>query len=165
MNPYPKSRSLGVDVNSGEAKELLRRAARRKGSPRETKLKYRNSPTKYDGRTYDSATEAEYAGLLDIQLKTGDIKAWKPQHTMELRVDGELITRYCIDFLVTHKDDQQELIEVKGAETKDWRLKWSLTKALLPKGQIKGISRYAILTLVKKGRKGFSHQRQLLDYP
>lgn len=161
IRSYSKRQQLGYDVSSPEAQALLKKAARRK---REIKVKYGNRYTVHNGRTYDSGMEAEYAGFLDFQLKARTIKAWKPQKLLELRANGELITKYFIDFMVIHNDDRVELIEVKGAETRDWMLKWRLTKALLPKGEIPGIPKDSLLTLVKKGKRGFIHQPQLLEY-
>jgi hypothetical protein len=49
-----------------------------------------------------------------------------------------------------------ELHEVKGAETRDWQLKWKLTKALLRVGGIKGLGPGTRMMLVKRSGKAWA---------
>jgi hypothetical protein len=44
-----------------------------------------------NGHTYHSGREAEYAKELDWRIKAGDLKSWKRQAPIELRVNGKLI--------------------------------------------------------------------------
>jgi len=93
--------------------------------------KYKAEKQTYNGRSYHSKKEADYAVNLDWQKKAGEIKEIIPQYKLDLRVNGIHITNYFIDFKVVYSDDRVELIEVKGFETDVWRLKWRLTEALL----------------------------------
>jgi hypothetical protein len=92
--------------------------------------KYNNRRTRYAGRIYDSALEGSEAQNLDLRKKAGDIKDWKAQVPFEMRVNGMLICRYKVDFVVYHNDGSKEAIETKGFETSTWRLKWKLMEAL-----------------------------------
>lgn len=92
--------------------------------------KYKAQRQTYGGRSYHSKKEAAYAVELDWRIKAGEVKEWEPQHKIELRVNGDLICNYFIDFKVTLIDGSVEYVEVKGFETDLWRLKWKLTKAL-----------------------------------
>lgn len=97
---------------------------------RRKKKKYGNKRTLYDGRYYDSIAEANHAKNLDWRIKAGEVKEWTPQHTFRLKVNGHLVTTYRIDFRVVLSDGSIEYHEVKGHPTKDWKIKWELTKAI-----------------------------------
>ena len=75
--------------------------------------KYRNTPTVYRGREYDSAREAQYAAELDLRVKAGEIVGWVPQFPIPL--EGGT---YVADFLVILPDFSAELHEVKGEATR-----------------------------------------------
>jgi|TARA_R100001163_G_C5053996_1_gene190550 hypothetical protein len=100
--------------------------------------KYKAIKQKFNGRTYHSKKEAAYAAQLELRKLAGEIKHIKPQHRLQLYVEGKLICNYYIDFKVTNFDNTTELIEVKGFETDLWRLKWKLTESLLYAGKIEG---------------------------
>lgn len=51
---------------------------------------------------------------------------------IELRVNGELICTYKIDFVEIDMKDNETWTEIKGFETPEWRLKWKLFDALYP---------------------------------
>ena len=92
----------------------------------------------YNGYSYHSKMEADYAVKLDWRVKAGEVKSWTRQHKFELRVNDSLICKYYIDFRAILADGSIEYIEVKGFETDLWRLKWKMTKALwdeLTKGE------------------------------
>lgn len=93
--------------------------------------KYKAERQKFGGRTYDSKKEAAYAIQLAWLQKAGEIHEIIPQYKIDLRVNDKHITNYYIDFKVTYADGRIELIEVKGFETPEWRIKWRLTEALL----------------------------------
>lgn len=93
--------------------------------------KYKAQRQTFDGRSYHSKKEADYAVQLAWLKKAGEIKEIIPQYKLDLRVNGKHITNYFIDFKVVYSDNHVELIEVKGFETNDWILKWRLTEALL----------------------------------
>lgn len=88
--------------------------------------KFGNRASDYNGYIYDSALEAEYAQELDLRLKAKDIKSWQRQVKCEIRIDGNLICNYYVDFEIEHNDGSYELVEVKGLETAVWRLKRKL---------------------------------------
>lgn len=92
--------------------------------------KYGNRKTQYEGRSYHSALEADYAARLDLLLKAGEIKEWIPQYKIDIKVDGKHVTNYYMDFRVVTKDDTVEFHEVKGAETDLWRIKFRLLEIL-----------------------------------
>lgn len=95
--------------------------------------KYGNKTSIYDGYGYDSKFEASYAMELDALKKKGKIKDWRRQVKQDLRVNGEHITNYFVDFEVTHNDGSIELTEIKGFETETWRLKRKLLEATILK--------------------------------
>lgn len=97
-----------------------------KGQPR-----IKSSRCMYNGRWYQSKKEMEYAKELDFRMKAGDVKEWRPQYKVELKVNGIKICNYFLDFLVTLQDGSRQYIEVKGGfEAEVWKLKWKLTMAL-----------------------------------
>lgn len=160
MPAYTKEQQVGGNTELG--KKLLSRSTFAKKKPSGNKYGARRDT--FNGRSFDSMTEADYARELEIRKLAKDIKDYKCQHRLDLRVNGQHVSFYIIDFMVTHNDDRIELVEVKGAETRDWRAKFDLTKALLPSGDIAGIPKDARLTLVKKQGKKFVHHVQLLNY-
>ncbi len=93
--------------------------------------KYKAEKQTFDGRSYHSKKEADYAVNLAWKKKIGEIKEITPQYKIDIRVNGIHITNYFIDFKVEYSDGRVELIEVKGFETNDWLLKWKLTEALI----------------------------------
>jgi hypothetical protein len=92
--------------------------------------KYNNRRTRYGGRIYDSVLEGSYAQELDLRKKAGDIKDWKAQVPFEMRVNGMLICRYKVDFVVYHNDGSKEAVETKGVWTPAGRIKFKLMEAL-----------------------------------
>src|SRR5437899_3365962 len=96
-----------------------------KGSPR-----IKSTRTDYNGMWFQSKLEANYAQQLDWRIKVGEVKEWKRQHKIEIKVNGIKICNYYIDFVVTLKDGSQQFVEVKGMEQEIWRLKWKLCMAM-----------------------------------
>jgi hypothetical protein len=84
----------------------------------------------YDGKFYHSTGERDYAMTLDLRKRAKDIKDWTRQVKIELRVKGRFIANYYIDFLIIHNDGSKEMVEYKGAETPEWRMKFELLLAL-----------------------------------
>jgi len=93
--------------------------------------KYKAEKQTFNGRSYHSKKEADYAVQLAWLKKTGEIKEIEPQHKIDIRVNGKHITNYYIDFKVIYSDGRIELIEVKGFQTPEWLIKWRLTEALI----------------------------------
>ena len=94
--------------------------------------KYGARKKEYNGVVYASAFEAKYAAQLDWRKRAGDIKDWQRQITFNLVVNKTLICKYIIDFVIINNDDSKEYIETKGFETRDWKIKRKLFKALFP---------------------------------
>jgi len=92
--------------------------------------KYGAKRTKYNHNYYDSSLESDKAQDLDWLKKAGEIKDWTKQHQWELYVNGKKICGYKIDFRVVHTDNTIDYIEMKGAKTYSFHLKWNLTIAL-----------------------------------
>lgn len=93
--------------------------------------KYKAEKQTFNGRSYHSKKEADYAVQLAWLKKAGEILEIIPQYKIDLRVNGKHITNYFIDFKVEYTDGHIELIEVKGFQTPEWLLKWRLTEALI----------------------------------
>lgn len=94
--------------------------------------KFNAHKTTYNGHTYHSAREAEYAEELDWRIKAGELREWRRQVPIELRVNGKLICTYTIDFVEIDREGKEMWTEVKGFDTVDWRIKWKLFEALYP---------------------------------
>lgn len=94
--------------------------------------KYNAKSCQYDGSIYHSRAEASYAQELDLRIKAKDIKSWKKQEKIDIRVNDIHVCNYYIDFVITHNDDTLEYVEVKGFSTAIWRLKWKLAMACYP---------------------------------
>lgn len=133
-----------------QADQLVSNFRSRGNGRKTTANKYGATKKQHGNRMYDSKAEADYAAHLDTIQLAGIIKGYKPQFTMSLVVNGIKITTYRIDFLVERCDGTIELHEVKGAETRDWLIKWKLAQALIPTGQVFGVPKNAVLVLVKR---------------
>ncbi len=97
------------------------------------KNKFGNKKADYNGGMYHSKRERDFAIELDWKKIAKEIKSWERQVKISLDVDGQHVTNYFIDFVVTHNDGSTEYIEVKGFETPEWRLKWRLFEILYSK--------------------------------
>lgn len=97
--------------------------------------KYKNVTCTYGGHLYHSIKEANYAAELDLRVRAKDIRNWKRQVPLDLCVNGYKICTYRIDFEIEHLDGSTELVEVKGFETPEWRLKWKLLEAIWSKNR------------------------------
>jgi hypothetical protein len=101
--------------------DLFAEPAEKPSKPR----KYRNTPTEYGGRYYQSCREAARARDLDLMRKAGEIIAWFPQVSFPL----EKGIRYVADFLVLLPDLSVRVEDAKGVRTKEYRIKAKLFKA------------------------------------
>jgi len=91
--------------------------------------KYKNINQTYNGYSYHSKAEAQYAWELDCRKKAKDIKDWERQKKIEFYAYGKHICNYYIDFVIHHNDGTKEYVEVKGFETNIWMIKKKLMKA------------------------------------
>lgn len=97
--------------------------------------KYNNKKTFYNDFKYDSKFEAGVAMELDIRLRAGEIKGWENQYKVECvpyDAHGKAVLKckvsHKVDFRLHLLDDCYELLEAKGFETADYRMrrKWLL---------------------------------------
>lgn len=136
-----------MNVTREELDALLARRGKPQGqpAPESRRNKYGAKRTEYDGRTYDSKAEAEYAMRLDLRVKAGEILFWKPQQTVYVEVGpgswmywrpaealqhegARLLLRCRLDFLVWTVDHEPEYHEVKGYRVRDWVLRRRILK-------------------------------------
>ena len=92
----------------------------------QTKSKYGNKKTEFDGITYDSKKEARRAAELNLMLKSGEIVTLARQVRFRL-VQG---IEYVADFVYTTKDGTQIIEDVKGMKTDVYKLKKKLMKEI-----------------------------------
>lgn len=94
--------------------------------------KYRNEPVVVDGIRFDSKREAAYYGELQVRAKAGEVSAVELQKPFALLgPDGLLVATYKADFAFwDHVEDRFRVIDVKGVETKEFRIKKRLMKSL-----------------------------------
>lgn len=83
---------------------------------RNSKSKYRANKVSIDGHTFDSQKEADYYCELKIKLQAKEINGFCLQPTFILAPK----LKYKADFIVFHKDNSTEIIDVKGVKTKEY---------------------------------------------
>lgn len=111
-----------VDADTNELVCLCGSVKGKTKEPEKKANKYNARRTEYNGRTYDSAFEAEVAQELDWRMKAGELTEIIPQYPLEIRIEGRLIKRHKVDFLAIRKDGGKELVEAKGVVTAEYRL-------------------------------------------
>lgn len=102
------------------------------------KNKFNTKTATYKGVTYHSRLEAQAAENLDWRIHCGEVKSWTGQHKFDIRVEGQHVCNYYIDFRVELTSGEVEYLEIKGFQTDLWKLKWKLTQILfdqLTKGE------------------------------
>jgi len=103
-----------------------------KNKNRFVKNKFGSIKQTYNGFSYDSKREAEYAAELDWLMEAKEVKKWERQHKISIDINGKHICNYYVDFKVYFNDGRIEYHEVKGYETAVWKLKWKLSQAIYP---------------------------------
>lgn len=94
--------------------------------------KYGSKKVNLDGHTFDSKAEAHFYQYTKLRLKAGEIQAYElqPRYLLQeaFKYQGKSIQKmeYVADFLITHNDGSQEVIDVKGVETEAFRIKKKL---------------------------------------
>jgi hypothetical protein len=116
-----------VDSNDGAAVCLCGKV---RGSKKAAPNKYHAKTTMYEGVSYDSIFEANYAMQLDWRLKAKEIKAWERQYSVRIEINGQHILTTRVDFRIHHNDGSYELAETKGFETPDYRIKKRLIEVV-----------------------------------
>jgi hypothetical protein len=100
--------------------------------------KYNAKKVIYDGITFDSKDEGDFYLYLKEQKKAGAIQDFKLQPEFELQPKftkkGKtwLPIKYKADFLVFHNDGTTQVIDVKGFETADFKLKKKMFEYKFP---------------------------------
>lgn len=94
-----------------------------------SKSKFKNKRTFYNGRWYDSKKESKRAFELDSLKKAGVVKEWTPQVRYKFQHNSVVIGTYVLDFLVEYSDGTIEYEDVKGYKTDVYKLKKKLMKA------------------------------------
>ena len=122
-----------MNLTPSQFKRLQKQSNRKLDSlvKNRTGSKLSNKTVFYNGNKYDSVGEKDYAVLLDLRVKAGDIKSWERQVKIDLKVNGTHVTNYYIDFIITHNDGTLELVEYKGMVMPLWVCKFNLLKALM----------------------------------
>ena len=92
--------------------------------------KWKNVKTEVDGLKFDSLKEARRWGDLKLLEKAGVITGLRRQVVFELTVDGKKICKYVAD-AVYIRDGQQVVEDTKGKQTREYRLKAKMMKAIL----------------------------------
>src|SRR5690242_18445893 len=90
--------------------------------------KYGAKKTEFNGYKYDSKFEASVAAELEIRKKAKDILDYDRQFKVEVwahRPDGipAFKITHKVDFRIHHKDGSYELLEAKGVETADYKMR------------------------------------------
>lgn len=77
--------------------------------------KYKNVKKVYNDVEYDSKSEAQYAAILDVEMKKGRIKEIKRQVRYALpNMVGAMRLAYIVDFEVTDMKNRVHYVELKG---------------------------------------------------
>lgn len=96
------------------------------------KNKYNNQKTTIDGITFDSKKEADYYCQLKLLKQSGGIKDFGLQQRYELlptfKKNGTTYRAisYIADFVIEYNDGTTEVVDIKGVETKDFKIKKKL---------------------------------------
>jgi hypothetical protein len=100
--------------------------------------KYHAKRTEIDGIAFDSKIEGDYYDYLKRQKKEGKITDFELQPSFTLQPnftkDGKTIRSiiYKADFRVYHLNGETEIIDVKGFETPDFKIKRKLFEHKYP---------------------------------
>lgn len=123
--------------------------------------KYNAKKTVIDGITFDSKAEAAYYNQLKMLKKAGEIKDFEMQkefvllegfnHPSKKTKSGKpsrvRAIKYIPDFIVTENDGTKKVVDVKGVQTPDFRIK---AKMFMKKYKV------PLVLATRKGR-GFKH--------
>jgi hypothetical protein len=98
------------------------------GSPAPRPSKYRNRRDKRDGYGFDSKAEARYYDQLRLLVAAGEVLFYARQVPIDLGA-GKV---YRVDFIVIYADGRIRFVDVKGHETKVFKLKKALVEDKWP---------------------------------
>lgn len=128
--------------------------------------KFRSVWTTYNGESYQSLGEAEYANKLDVLLRAGKIVAWerpKPMVVFAAINSKDKIT-YKPDFLISIDKNYSYYVDYKGSqvskktgkrrtptETDAWRLRVKLWKEMYPTLELRVVYSDGVEKLISSG--------------
>jgi len=110
--------------------------------------KYNKTTTNwYNNVCYDSCKEAGHARLLDKKVRDGEILGYEYQYKIDFfiemrggepvlvanplaRRNSQFLCRYKVDFKVNNPDGTVDLVEVKGLQGMEWRMKWTMLESV-----------------------------------
>lgn len=95
----------------------------------QSRSKYGNTKTVYNGQIFDSKKESLRAIELDFLQRVGVVKKWEPQPKFKFELNGQKICTYVADFKVEYPDGHIEIEDVKGFKTAIYRVKKKMLKA------------------------------------
>jgi len=83
---------------------------------------------------HDSIKEAHWCDQLELLKKAGEIKDYETQVHFDLKIKKIKIAGMRVDFLVTDKDGNKRIEEVKSwiTMTPEWNIKRKLFEVLYP---------------------------------
>lgn len=90
--------------------------------------KYGAKRTEFNGKIYDSKYEASVAQELETRKRAKDIKDYETQYRIEAKIYREdgvhaFTIKHKVDFRLHHNDGSYELLEAKGVETADYKMR------------------------------------------
>lgn len=90
--------------------------------------KFGAKATEYNGRKYPSKFEAKTAADLDLRVRAGDIIKWEAQFKCEIWAYNRHGEKACmvshkVDFRTHNNDGSFTLLEAKGVETADYKMR------------------------------------------
>ena len=104
--------------------------------------KYGAKKTEIDGIRFDSKREAAYYSELKLLKMAGELDfELQPKFTLieGFEKNGKKYrpTHYIADFLITYRDGRKVVIDVKGFETKDFKIKAKLFNQRYPELELR----------------------------
>lgn len=94
--------------------------------------KYGAKQTIVDGVKFPSKAEADYYCRLKLRMQAGQLAGFCRQPEFILQDGDGTVIRYKADFAVWFNDGTTEVIECKGCDTADWKLREKLFRAKFP---------------------------------
>lgn len=90
--------------------------------------KYNARPTTIDGWRFQSKAEAEYYHYNTVRITAGELLYQLRQ--VPFHLPGKLV--YRVDFMECYPDGRLRYVDVKGMETKEFKMKKRLVEDLFP---------------------------------
>lgn len=122
---------MPLRLSPRKAATFLARSKERQETPK--KNKYGNVRTEYNGRSFMSKKEADFARRLEHLRHAKNIsdRVTKVEYQVpyKILIKNKLIFHYFADFRVTYADNHQEVIDVKGVRTDVYKIKKKAVEA------------------------------------